>query len=59
MQINSGFEKDIGKSKYEFHALIPKLRIVAKYVIDGKVLILPITGNDKGILSFGRSWFDL
>ena len=52
---NSGFDKDVSKSKYEVNALIPKLRISSKYIVDGKVLILPITGRGDSILNLGRS----
>lgn len=53
--INSGFDKDTSKSKYEVNALIPKLKIVSKYIVDGKVLILPITGRGDSVLNLGRS----
>lgn len=49
-----GFEADPLKSKYEVHAKIPKIVIKSKYIVDGKVLILPITGNGDAVLSFGN-----
>ncbi|KAG5681947.1 hypothetical protein PVAND_011348 [Polypedilum vanderplanki] len=48
----NGFEEDPKKSKYEIHAKLPNLKIVSKYNIDGKILILPIQGNGNGLLNF-------
>ncbi|CAG9804152.1 unnamed protein product [Chironomus riparius] len=50
-----GFDKDISKSKFEVNALIPKLRITSKYIVDGKVLILPITGRGDSILNLDNA----
>lgn len=52
-----GFEENPTKSKYEVHARIPKLAINSKYTVDGKVLILPITGNGNATLLFGKENF--
>lgn len=49
-----GFEENPLKSKYEVHARIPKITIKSKYIVDGKVLILPITGNGDAELGFGK-----
>lgn len=51
--ITRGFEKIAKGSKYEVHARIPQVRMIAKYKIDGKVLILPITGSGKSNLTLG------
>lgn len=47
-----GFELNPLKSKYEVHARIPKLAINSKYIVDGNVLILPITGSGNATLLF-------
>lgn len=49
-----GFEENPSKSKYEVHARVPRILIKSKYIVDGKVLILPITGNGDAVLSFGK-----
>jgi hypothetical protein len=53
----SGFDEIPTKSKYEVHGRIPKLTLKAKYVVDGKVLILPIQGNGNSTLSLGEQIF--
>lgn len=50
----SGFEKDPKRSKFEIHARLPRIELDAKYKADGKVLILPITGNGKSNLTLGE-----
>jgi hypothetical protein len=52
--IHSGFEKDPRKSKFELHARVPRIELDSKYKVDGKVLILPITGNGKSNLTLGN-----
>jgi hypothetical protein len=49
-----GFEENPLKSKFEVQARIPKLALNSKYTVDGKVLILPITGNGNASLNFGE-----
>jgi len=46
-----GFGKNPRTSKFEVHARIPRLQLIAKYKIDGRVLILPITGNGPSNLT--------
>lgn len=53
----NGFNENPLKSKYEVQARIPKLAINSKYVVDGKVLILPITGNGNATLLFSEFYF--
>lgn len=52
----SGFGSDPKTSKYELHARIPRLEMIAKYKIDGKVLILPIRGAGASNLTLGKLW---
>jgi len=46
----NGFEADPRTSKYELEAKVPKLTLRGKYKINGKVLILPITGKGNSEL---------
>lgn len=50
--IDSGFEKDPKKSKFEVIGTAPLVAIVGKYRINGKVLFLPIVGNGRANLTF-------
>jgi len=50
-----GFEKKLlPGSKYEVHARIPRVEMIAKYNIAGRVLVLPITGNGKSNLTLSN-----
>ncbi|XP_055374542.1 protein takeout-like [Condylostylus longicornis] len=40
-----GFEADPSTSKFEFYGLIPRFELKAKYVANGRILILPIQGE--------------
>lgn len=53
----SGFESNVANSKYEVYARIPRVEMIAKYIIDGRVLVLPITGNGKSNLTMGIQIF--
>ncbi|CRK98039.1 CLUMA_CG011408, isoform A [Clunio marinus] len=46
-----GFERDPKTSKFEIHASIPKLMMISKYKVEGRVLILPISGSGKANLT--------
>lgn len=52
--ICSGFSKDPKENHIELHVLVPKDTIVGKYVISGKVLLLPIAGNGDLTFIFGK-----
>lgn len=52
-----GFDHDPKSSKYEIHARVPRLELIAKYNISGRVLILPIQGNGRSNLTFGKTKF--
>lgn len=52
--LHSGFGSVVAGSKYEVHARIPRIEMIAKYNIEGRVLILPITGNGKSNLTLGE-----
>lgn len=49
-----GFSHDPNSSKYEIYARVPRLEMIAKYSINGRVLILPVVGNGKSNLTFGE-----
>lgn len=51
---HSGFGSEPKDSKYEVHARIPRVEMIAKYNIEGRVLVLPITGNGKSNLTLGK-----
>lgn len=40
--------------QFEVHARIPRVEMIARYKIDGRVLVLPITGNGKSNLTLGK-----
>lgn len=50
----SGFERDPKKSKFEIHARVPRIVMLAKYRVEGKVLILPIRGAGRSNLTLGN-----
>lgn len=50
----SGFTSDPKTSKFELHARLPRIEMIAKYKIDGKVLILPIRGEGASNLTLGE-----
>lgn len=37
------------------HARVPRIIIDAQYIVDGKVLVLPITGKGSANLTLGKS----
>lgn len=41
------------------HARVPRIIIDAKYIVDGKVLVLPITGKGAANLTLGKSFVTL
>lgn len=49
-----GFESDPRNSKFELEAAVSMLSLIGKYRINGKVLILPITGRGGANLTFER-----
>lgn len=51
----SGFEKDPLRSKFEIEASVPRISLVGKYKINGKVLVLPIQGRGKSNLTIGKT----
>lgn len=48
----SGFDADVLTSKYEIYAKLPLVTLQGDYKINGRVLILPIQGDGKSLLSF-------
>lgn len=48
----SGFGPNPNASKYELYAKVPKVSIVGKYKVDGRVLVLPIRGEGNADLVF-------
>lgn len=51
-----GFEADPTKSNFEIYATIPTLTLAGPYSVNGRVLILPIVGEGKSIIKFGKFW---
>lgn len=49
-----GFGRDPSSSKYEIYARVPRLQLLANYNVTGRVLILPIVGNGRSNLTFGK-----
>lgn len=47
----SGFEADPKSTSPEISALIPSVKLMGDYTINGKVLILPIIGNGRSNLT--------
>lgn len=54
---SSGFETDPRTSKFEIEATVPRISLVGKYKINGKVLVLPIQGRGKSNLTLGNDTF--
>lgn len=52
--IYSGFHKDPKENQIELHVFVPKDSIVGKYVITGKILLLPIAGQGDLTFIFGK-----
>ncbi|XP_037954777.1 protein takeout-like [Teleopsis dalmanni] len=52
-----GFEKDVNNSKFEVYGHTPELRMKGQYIVNGKVLILPITGEDNAEIIMKNSNF--
>lgn len=50
--MNSGFTLDPATSKYEVYATVPKISIIGKYKVNGRVLVLPIQGEGNSRLQF-------
>lgn len=50
--MNSGFTSDPTTSKYEVYATVPKISIIGKYKVNGRVLVLPIQGEGNARLAF-------
>lgn len=50
----SGFNRNPEGGIIEMRCLIPKLIIQGDYKVDGRALILPIKGNGKATLEFGK-----
>lgn len=51
----SGFERDPLTSKFEIHANCRQLTLIARYKVNGKVIVLPVVGSGPANLTFGRS----
>lgn len=43
----SGFEKDPKTSKFEIEFVTPRAEFVGDYIIDGRILLIPLAGNGK------------
>lgn len=54
VNISSGFNKDPKENKIELHVFVPKDIIVGKYVISGRILLLPIAGNGDLTFIYGE-----
>lgn len=52
-----GFEADPRTSKFELEAIVPQVTLRGKYKINGKVLILPITGKGRSDLTLDNMSF--
>lgn len=50
--MESGFTSDPTLSKYEVYATVPKISIIGKYKVNGRVLVLPIQGEGNASLQF-------
>lgn len=47
-----GFKKDFDKKKMEIHFIFPVLKIEGPYMLNGKVLVLPVQGNGIANMTF-------
>lgn len=54
---SSGFERDPSTSKFEIHANCAQLSLIARYKVNGKVIVLPVVGSGPANLTFGRFRF--
>lgn len=51
----SGFDADPTTSKFEMHAVIPRITIAGNYKMNGNMLVLPIEGNGKCNITIDNS----
>jgi Haemolymph juvenile hormone binding protein (JHBP) len=49
-----GFPEDIDNAANEFHCRAPRLTLVGSYKVNGRVLVLPITGTGQSNLTLGE-----
>lgn len=52
---HSGFGADPNTSKYEVYATVPRINIIGKYKVNGRVLVLPIQGEGPARLAFDNA----
>uniref|UniRef100_A0A336LPE9 CSON015406 protein n=1 Tax=Culicoides sonorensis TaxID=179676 RepID=A0A336LPE9_CULSO len=55
----TGFEKNLNRKKIELRGLIPMINFVGNYKIQGRILVLPITGDGKSNITLSNTNFIL